>query len=312
MTFNGSMTNVFSWPIYFYCILVSCTSTVIIPDYDLVDEEDKVEMTSIWKPDNSLLNSYTDNGTTFSSQGMAVCGDLVYRLFHSGYCQRIDVSDLQLPKVIDTSELGSFSRKNHGNCAQIFVDSAEDTLLYVSSAQYISGEQGKCYVEHINNNSFELIQTISLSFIDILKNYSGIDIICGDDGFLWAFGFNHQGKNMIFLKARKPSIQEGRLVFLNNSDVYDYWIDPDYSYDTSVTQGGCVHCGHLYSVFGTATTNRHIAVYNTASHHKVGDIDINSFVREEPEDCDFIGDNLLISINGGKGFYLMSLSYYGK
>ena len=300
--------------IIFGCVTItlkSCSPTELVlenVDVDIdadIDADRAIVIKEVRKPNTELPNSCSYNGMSCSAQGMAIWGDSMFRLFHSGICETIDISNLPTARVVKTCALGLYSPSNHCNCTQVFVDENGRSFLYVSSAQYIAGEQGKCYVEQINNDSFTHVQTISVSSIDLLKNYSGINIICGDDGFLWIFGLNRQGKNMIFLKARRPSFQEEDIV-LGNYDVVDYWMDSEFSYDKDITQGGTVHKGYLFAVFGTGSTNRRIAVYNTTSHQKVGDIDLNEMVKEEPEDCDFIGDDLVLVINGGKGFYQIS------
>ena len=289
----------------FASVIVSCEHK----DYPnlIVAEEDLIVLDTIWKINNTLDNSCKYKNEVFSGQGMAILNDTLYRLFHSGVCIASDISGLEAPKTLFTTELGSRIESNHCNCAQFDYPSLGEGLLYVSSVKELNGERGECYVERVCGEKAELIQTISIENVGILDNYKGVNIICGDDGLLWIFGYNIQGTKIIVAKARKPSISEGFKVLLTDSDIIDYWFDSDLSYKISVSQGGTIHNGYLYFVFGSRTGYKHIVVYNTATHQKVGNIELNDCVYEEPEDCCFKGDTLLVSIYGGKGYYALLL-----
>lgn len=284
---------------------VSSCSAQVDNGIDIV--ADKIKLVSIKKINTTLNNScYYDNKSQ-SGQGMAIHGNKMYRLFNSGVCRVYEISDPMNPTLISTFAIASSGKDNHCNCAQIGIAEDGSVLLYVSSVRDLNGLRGKCYVEKIAEQSTTLVQTISVGVINLLSNYKGFNIICGDDGYLWLFGYDVDGNNMVYVKANMPSLEYSNYT-IEEKDVVDYWIDTDYSYKDSVTQGGVIHKGYLYSVFGTAKTNRHIAVYNTDNHHKVGDIDINGYVKEEPEDCDSFGDDLILAINGGLGFYSLTLA----
>lgn len=267
---------------------------------------ESIVLESCTKVNYDLANDYRVNNVTRSGQGMAISGNKMYRLFDTGICQEISIADIQRPMPVSSYKLGSYGAENHCNCAKIDHTVDGESIIYISSVRSLNGLRGKCFVERIGYSSSSLIQTISLDSSELLKNYKGVDIICGDDGFLWIFGYDINGGTMIYVKARKPSLDEGSEVVLTDDDLIDWWYDGDYTYDKSVTQGGTVHKGRLYALFGTPNTNRHIAVYNISTHQKIGDVDLNKQVKEEPEDIDFHEDKMILAIFQGEGYYALT------
>jgi len=251
-----------------------------------------------------INGDYITNKINRSGQGMAIKDGYLYRLYDTGICQVIDISKIDSPKFMFSFELGSCMSNNHCNCAQ-FDNRRDSTILYISSVKSLNGERGKCFVEKIEDQHSILIQTISVEGISTLKKYKGVNIICGDDGYLWIFGYDIDGKSIIYAKARRPAIKEGKYITLNDNDLLDYWYDSEYSYANSVSQGGVIHKGRLYFVFGTTSTNRHIVVYDIKSHEKIGDINLNDIVKEEPEDIDFCGESMVLSIVKGGAYYIL-------
>ena len=306
---KGFVQMSFLHSLFFLYVLsaFSCVSKVE-GRFDVLDNADRIKLVSIKKIYSTLSNSCSYQNKSQSGQGMAIQGDRMYRLFNSGICKIYSISDPNDPLLISTLEMGSYGKDNHCNCAQFDIREDGSVFLYISSVRELNGLRGKCYVEKITGTSFKLVQTITVGEISFLSNYKGFNIICGDDGYLWLFGFDISGDNMVFVKALKPSVLLPN-VELGEDDVVDYWFDSDYTYNESVTQGGTVHGGYLYSVFGTKSTNRHIAIYDINRHHKVGDINLNEFVKEEPEDCDFYGNDLILAIYGDAGYYALSLDF---
>lgn len=302
---DSLLLNMFWCSLFFFMLFVSSCSAQNDGSQDII--ADKIKLVSIKKINSTLSNSCYYENKSHSGQGMAIYGNKMYRLFNSGLCREFDISDPKNPLLISTFKMGSYGKDNHCNCAQIDIANDGSAYIYISSVRELNGLRGKCFVEKISSESTKLVQTISVGDIHFLSNYKGLNIICGDDGFLWLFGYDVKGNNMIYVKASKPSLNYPDVV-IEEKDIIDFWIDNDYSYNSSVTQGGTVHNGYLYSVFGTSRTNRHIAVYDVISHRKVADVDLNPIVQEEPEDCDFYGDNLILAIYGGEGYYALSLT----
>ena len=256
---------------------------------------------TIRKTGFNIINNPTYNGKTLSSQGVAISNDILFRLYDSGICQTYNISDIDNPNLLNIFELGSFSSLNHCNTAQF-----GSMDLYNKGTPlplYVAGLRGKCFVEKIWESYSVLVQTISLKQLEVFFNTNHLNIISGDDSNLWIFG--SQGDNLIFGKARKPLLSEGD-VELSEDDIIDYWYESGYIYSDNAWQGGKFYNGKLYFVFGFPNTHKHIAIYDTMTHSIVEDIILDGFVNEEPEDCEIIGDNILLMTNGGKGYYIIS------
>ena len=243
------------------------------------------------------------DGRNYAGQGFAECLGIGYRLYDTGLCQTYDLSDLESPRKIASFALASRGSKNHSNCAQFGLDEDGNPLLYVS------GLSGKCYVERISSEESSLVQVVTLPALEVFNISQTMNIICGDDGFLWAFGSALFENALTFAKLKKPLLSEGD-VTLSGLDVIDFWTEENYVYSQSVWQGGMVYGGLLYFVFGTTKSKRHIVIYDTKTHQKVSDIDLNSIVREEPEDCDLVDGQIVLTVNGGSGYYLIDLKEF--
>lgn len=258
----------------------------------VIEPEDTTKVDLIVKTGEGMENRCN----TWSGQGGAIQGKVLYRLYDTGLCQTYDISDLAHPRKIAYFELGSHMLGNHANCAQTCVDSLGNVFLYVA------GLKGRCFVEWVTPQASLLVQTITLTPIEKLGRAVNLNIICGDDGYLWIFGSG--GSHLYFAKARKPDIKESN-VLITEDDIVDCWSVGDYVYSNDVWQGGMVRGGYLYFLFGGNGTPHHLAVYNVATHERVDDIDLSRVVREEPEDCDIIPEGILIVTNNGSNYYLV-------
>lgn len=262
-----------------------------------IDEDlSPISILSIKKVSDGIDNSY--NGQ--AGQGFAIHGQVAYRFYNTGICQTYDIKDIEAPIKLSSFPLRSFRANNHSNCAQ-FASNSEGTPLL-----YVSGLSGKCYVERMRPDGSELIQTLTLPSMEAYNISTTMNIICGDDGYLWAFGSALTNNALSFVKLRRPDVAEGDIPF-TAEDILDYWTEENYIYSSSVWQGGMVYDGLLYFVFGTQGSNRHIAVYDTATRQKIHDIDLNKDVSEEPEDCDLVDGIIILTINGGNGYYVINL-----
>ena len=255
---------------------------------------------NIRKVGTYTVNSLTYKGINRSAQGMAINGNVMFRLYNTGVCQTFDISDIDNPIPLHVFELGSFWHKNHCNSAQFIKKSLFEQA---PSLLYVSGLFGKCFVEEVTDSTSKLVQTITLNKLTIFNDFNHVNIICGDDNYLWFMGGSTT--TLHFGKLRKPDITE-KDVILTEEDVLDFWSESDYIYSESVWQGGKVYNGLLYFVFGSNSSHSHIAIYDTATHLKVEDIELDSYVKEEPEDCDIVDGNIILTINGGKGYYIIS------
>lgn len=264
----------------------------------LVEEDTEFSIEKIKKIAVNIENYCYHQGYYYTAQGMAINDTILYRLYDTGLCKVYDISDIDSPKIVSSFELKSRNSGNHCNCAQLLCNKEGYVLLY------IAGLGGKCFVERVTLESSTLIQTITLPKLNDFNFSQNINMICGDDGYLWMFGESRDNQTLYFAKVVLPDIQEQEVV-LSSDDLVDLWCEPNYIYNQSVWQGGMINDGYLYFVFGMDTDNKHIVVYDTTTHKKTMDINLNGVVSEEPEDCDLVDGQLLLSVNGGKGYYLI-------
>lgn len=232
-----------------------------------------------------------------AGQGMAIHDKTMYRLYDTGLCQTFDLSDIANPQKKASFQLGSYGSLNHANCAQIRLDDHGDILLYVSG---IKG--GKTYVERMTETGSMLVQTITLSEMELLSQTVTLNSICGDDGCLWYFG---SGSNqLLFAKARLPLLSEGD-VSIGENDILDFWSEEGFVYEEDVWQGGMVRNDLLFMLFGSTGAKAHLAVYDVRAHQRIMDIRLSGTIQEEPEDCDIIPEGIIVVTNGGSHYYLI-------
>lgn len=272
----------------------SCSEDELIMDLSHEQNNELSELV-VKKTGLKMVNSLLYNDSAKSGQGVAIDGRIMYRLYDSGLCQSFDISDVDNPKSQSVFKLGSYQTSNHGNSAQFFIEGGDHLL-------FVAGLNNHCYVELIENGSSELIQTISVS----LNNYtSDFNIICGDDGALWAFGGMIPNGLLSVFKFRRPLLTEGD-VTLSEKDLLDEWIiDSNYSYYDHVWQGGKVYDGKLYFVFGSSSKGKRVVIYDIVSYERIKEIVLDDIVKEEPEDCEYYDGKLLVVVNGGAGYYII-------
>lgn len=283
--------------------LLSCSEKTDLMIMELVQNKETnvgvFRISSIEKKARVIDNYCIYQGQKRVGQAVAIHDKTLYRLYNTGVCQTFDIRDVSNPVLISTFVLGSYGSANHCNCAQ-FVE--VDGELYL----YVAGLKGMCYVEKMTLDSAILIQTISLGKLSILQDSQRFNIISGDDGYLWLFGSDEKGSELLFAKAIRPSLNEKNVV-ISESDIIDCWIESDYVYKDSIWQGGMAYDGFLFFLFGSQSSDSHLAIYDTSTHMKVNDFGLNNNIKEEPEDCDFYEGTILLAINEGKGYYLIGI-----
>lgn len=226
------------------------------------------------------------------AQGCAFRGDTLYRFYDGGYCGVYYInSKLNLARIIEY-KLASFHVDNHMNCCQFDLSTG---YLYSSELN-----RRVCNVEEINNDKgrSNLLQIITIDKSKLLGN-GYVNIICGDDEYLWAFGGPvDKEDSLYFFKFKKPplSLKE---VHLSDKDVIDSW----YIVDDVCMQGGTVHKGLLYFLSGTATGKKKLLIFDTHSKVLKKVINLDEIISEEPEDCDFYNNKLIITVFGGTAYY---------
>lgn len=256
---------------------------------------------AIRKTADNIINNIEYNGKVRGAQGMAVRNNVMYRLYDTGICQTLDISDIDNPQIMYTFELGSYISSNHCNCAQFLPQHSNEESTYL----YIAGLKGKCFVEKIKENSSTLFQTITLGELEIFDKQNRFNIICGDDSYLYLFGEEGTNQKLYFAKIKRPNIEDGDYT-ITKDDILDYWYEPNYRYSESVWQGGKVYNGKLHFVFGTTSSKRQIIIYDMNNHSKVEIIELDDYISEELEDIEIVNNNIIIVLYGGKGYYIIS------
>ncbi len=257
-----------------------------------IDAETNHTVKRVFKLGYGIENRSSAGG----GQGGAVRDGILYRLYHTGYCQTFDISDLAHPVKIGAFPLGVHKATNHSNCAQTIVNENGDLLLYVSALK------GKCYVERVTTTGSTMMQTIVLPQMELFGNSVAMNMICGDDGYLWLFG--SAGNRLVFAKAQRPSLDQA-YVILRENDILDHWDEGGYNYDDDAWQGGMVYDNFLFMLFGKRSGRKHLAVYDVKTHLRIKDIDLSKDIWEEPEDCDMIPEGILVVTNMGSNYYLI-------
>ena len=232
-------------------------------------------------------------------QGMAIFNNYMFRLHLTGICCIYDLSDIDNIKYVNSYKLGSYSHVNHANVAQFSNEVIPETgfpLLYLSPVY----PKYPCVVEKVSLDSSSLVQKI----IPTKNGYSMLrDWIIGDDNYLWGIGSDGNSRTkdytLNYYKLKLPEISEGNIT-IKTEDAIDYFEDnEDWEDIPSTYQGGMVHKGKLYHLFGTKHIKRELRVYDTKTHKRIAIIDLNEITKEEPEDLDVWQDNkIIISLAG--------------
>ena len=159
----------------------------------------------ITRYDSAIPMSVYADGMIMQAQGCAIYRDYLYRFYDGGFCKVFNIKESGLV-FQNEFKLGCYHYGNHANCAQIDNNSG---LLYVSDFL-----QRRCYVEKLSvgKANSELVQEIEIAESEKLGNCH-LNIICGDDGYLWAFGGPENGSGKLhFFKFNLPDIEERKKI----------------------------------------------------------------------------------------------------
>ena len=99
-----------------------------------------------------------------------------------------------------------------------------------------------------------------------------------------------------------PDLSKPRIT-LTDKDIVDSWTFEDGMY----IQGGVVNDGYIYFLFGVASVQKKILIFNTQNHNLVQLLNLDDVILEEPEDIDFIGKKLIVTVNGSSAYYVINL-----
>ena len=161
-----------------------------------------------------LKHSVISDDISGAAQGCAFRGDTLYRFYDGGYCGVYYINSSFNLAHINEYELASYNDFNHMNCGQF-----DPSTGYLYSSEL---NRRICNVEALDNanNCSRLLQTITIERSKLLGD-GYLNVICGDDGYLWAFGgpVDEEGV-MHFFKFMKPSLSR-KEVILSDQDVLD-------------------------------------------------------------------------------------------
>lgn len=251
-----------------------------------------------------IIVAYVQSNTTpddgyLSGQGCAVYDKYLFRLHQNGYCDVFDIENVDKVQKVNSFNLGSYNKKNHANCCQFGTNVDSFTNMpYL----YVADCTKKCFVEKITTKGSTLLQTITLDLTSVPSN---LNVIAGDDGFIWAFGGdNKKDGKLYFMKFKLPNPSDGD-VTLHDSDIIDSWQEEHYDYTNNVWQGGMIRNGKLYFLFGQKSSSRKMYVYDTTTHIKTNIVDFQKAIAYEMEDCDVYDGKLLLVCNDVNEAYLL-------
>ena len=193
-------------------------------------------------------------------------------------------------------KLASYKSGNHMNGVQFYPNS---DILYSSEFYERNFNVEKVI---LSEGKSEYLQKIVIEDTGFLENCK-LNIICGDDGFLWVFGApgDALGK-MHFVKFRCPDLSL-KEVTIGRNEVLEHWM----IVDDIFMQGGKIKNGYLYFVSGSAYYKKRLMVFNIHTKTLYRDILLNDIITEEPEDCDIINNKLIITVCGGTSYYVIDL-----
>lgn len=230
-------------------------------------------------------------------QGMAIYNDIVVRMTTGTghYIFRIAADGT-------TSQIATFTAStNHSNSLQ-FAPSLESGQTY--PYLYVAELPDACSVLSISSSfAVTIVQRITLEN-GLLQ---GGNLQIGDDGYIWYTGCDRVNNTWQFVKFRKVLVSEGD-VTLTSDDIVDRWDTTEVRpYSTYAFQGVIIKLGKIFQLYGYAYAEgqnykRGYAVYDTATHAFITEIDLTSTITDEPEDLDVWNDSLVLCCFSNK-FY---------
>lgn len=251
------------------------------------------------------------NGVKCSVQGMAIFGDRLFQLYHTGICNVYDLKSGAAAPVANFL-LGSYSPCNHANCcnfSRIFYEGNTIPLLYVVDGN--SGPEMKCSVENITEREgkyfSEKVQEINL-------DQGGFEecghmpcwgwpswLVDNEHGFLYVLGAKYRTNGSMnafytdnryyITKFLLPAVNEKNVV-LKAGDVIEQFTT---EYNVNAMQGGTINKKYLvYSFgFGSEACPSAIRIWDLEQKCLAYSVDLSS-ITEELEDCSFYNEGLYV------------------
>ncbi len=229
-----------------------------------------------------------------SAQGMAICDDYAFLLNDSGLCR---IYDLKKKEVLCDFPLKSANPRNHANSASFGIEYLDSNSQY--PAFYISECRipSRCFVEDVTLGCSRLIQTLRFekNGKSALVHTWIVDAISRKLYGLTSQKKQNGGTCILIRRFRLPSLSEGDIVFTEK--------DIEEEFDISISnllQGGAIRDNILYLPMGlhgkgdTEMSERAIVLIDLRQQKVIDKIVLNDLTKNEPEDVDFYGGELLM------------------
>lgn len=229
-----------------------------------------------------------------SAQGMAICDDYAFLLNDSGLCR---IYDLKKKEVLCDFPLKSANPRNHANSASFGIEYLDSNSQY--PAFYISECRipSRCFVEDVTLGCSRLIQTLRFekNGKSALVHTWIVDAISRKLYGLTSQKKQNGGTCILIRRFRLPSLSEGDIVFTEK--------DIEEEFDISIPnllQGGAIRDNILYLPMGlhgkgdTEMSERAIVLIDLRQQKVIDKIVLNDLTKNEPEDVDFYGGELLM------------------
>jgi hypothetical protein len=247
-------------------------------------------------------------------QGMAVRGDYVFSLQHSGILTIYKYKGKSL-KTINQFRIGSANPVNHCNVlcfgTERFKPCDRYPVMYTSQCHRkpFNGMKDVCFVERLlpGFKGSELVQTINFEDTDKLFGYALQWVVDCRNKLLIGYGNtidnNNPANKHRIIAFRLPKLSEGSMVTLKNEDIlYTYLLEDTYTEPfMPIGQGLCIRGDLLYmpTGFGTPEKPSILYIWNLAERKMEQVVDLSLCTESEFEDCDFWRGQMLIQSQKG-------------
>ncbi len=238
-----------------------------------------------------------------AAQGMAIHGEMALLFNNEGHCR---VYNLKTKKKLTEFDLASAGGSNHANCVSFGVEQPKDAYFPVIYVSECYGNR-QCFVESITPKGPRLLQTLQIKTGGI-EERSFDWVVDRENKFIYSLaGFSKDSKQHVQItKWALPPLGKKKVTFQKSDIVEQFAVS-----FPNLTQGACIRGGYLYLPVGLHDApegskefkSREIIVINLKTRKIEKSIDINASCPNEPEDCDFYGNDLLLYCGQSGGLW---------
>ena len=252
------------------------------------------------------------NTTNLGGQGFAIYGSKAILLYDSGVCDICAIDENCQMTKIRQFQLGSYSvSDNHANVASFGQEKVSGNTIPVV---YISkGNDKKCAVENITEESATLVQTISLTgFKGDVTASTAFGYTAGWDGYLYLTGntisASDPSNKHFIAKFVLPKLSDGEEVELDLEDAVEFYCIEDYGFsmDGVILQGRTIINNLLLmpTGYGNSSKPSELYVWDLTKRVMQNVIDLSSITSSEPEDCDVFNGTLILRMYNNRIYKL--------